>query len=392
MVKNFSNKVKLIVVLVVVLMVGSYFVTYNILYNKHQALSRQISENTVMLNKYRDIGKDVANFKSLEKELNFELVKFTEAFPPVLYQEEVIAMFDKLTEEGKLANLNRAFDFKDIEPFGGKEAAQAGGKDQQQSGGGDTNLVTMNVSTSFITNYSNLRSMLKTILENRPKVVANTLKVAIKLDDKEKSISTTDPKLEVKLGLDFLGYKDTVAYENLFKFEGDEGKDNIFSLFDGISLISLNQNRSSSDIIYDGTNNDFYVVMSPFKFEIPSIMAGKSKSGIKTVFQDINGIGNVEFRVERRNNGRYYYKYKAGNYTYPLDYSKMEEFKPVDGEKIVILVRGNHIDETPNNIGANLRIYNNADIPVHVVLTKLGSNYDRVKIEAKQGKVETIFN
>jgi hypothetical protein len=387
---NKQNKAKILVIVMITIvsLAGFYMYSYKQLYQKHIELKGTIATTEQQLIQYQNIQKQVVNYQSDIKELNYEDKLFRDKFPSDIFQEDAILLTNRIIDTyGKVFDIKSGITFSEVGAYS-KEV---------------TNLIKMKVELGSFTfkNYSAFKEFMNKITQFEPKIAIEPKITIEPLKKSDVKSITADPEIEVNLEWSFLGYKDNTKHENLFKYGDIEGNPNIFAAFKGMAPVNpVKENNNDKvgsilSLVKDNkgfySNYDFYVVLSPTNADIPSIVVGKSGDGTKSAFQDINGIGDVELKVERRADGKYYFKYKTGKYNYPFDYSKMEEFTPSQNGKIVLLVRGNEIKDSSDNVGAKINVYNSTDVTVDVVLTGNSQDHDKIKVVSKQGKVETFL-
>ena len=135
---------------------------------------------------------------------------------------------------------------------------------------------------------------------------------------------------------------------------------------------------------------DFSMSVRSVSSDLPSIMIGTyNDKAMKTyVYNDLNGVDSAEIYFTEVN-GKFYYKYKLGSSSYPVQYSgNGVEFTPANGDIRLAIFSNKRISVTDNS-GVDMRVINNTTKVVNVYLTNDDSSRPRVSIKAEGNAVNT---
>ena len=127
-------------------------------------------------------------------------------------------------------------------------------------------------------------------------------------------------------------------------------------------------------------------MLNPIFSDNATVIIGKGNNPIRTtyVYDDKNGITDIEIEFYQEGD-KYYYRYKAGDESYPENYSKGEEFDP--GKVLEINVSSKDRVSDDDLSGANATIINNTDMPVNIVYYHEDSKNPRLNISKMEGDV-----
>ena len=135
---------------------------------------------------------------------------------------------------------------------------------------------------------------------------------------------------------------------------------------------------------------DFSMSVRSVSSDLPSIMIGTyNDKTMKTyVYNDLNGVDSAEIYLTEVN-GKFYYKYKLGSSSYPVQYNgNGVEFTPANGDIRLAIFSNKRISVTDNS-GVDIRVINNTTKVANVYLTNDDSTRPRVSIKAEGNAVNT---
>lgn len=139
---------------------------------------------------------------------------------------------------------------------------------------------------------------------------------------------------------------------------------------------------------YSGSGFDFYLSVVPETSDLPTIMIGvtEDKDRKTYIYEDSNSIENIEFSFKEES-GKYYYKYKTKNSSYPAQ-NAWEEFKPV-GSDINIKVYSNSRNSKTDSSGANISVTNTSNLKVRFEIEDDDTSNPRVYFKDPKSVVVT---
>lgn len=231
----------------------------------------------------------------------------------------------------------------------------------------------VSISMGYQGTYDELNAFIKAVEDFSGKIIINNL-----------TISASETKVTGNMTLDFYFipkinatgeympwiYNAKYGKDNPFKAAGDTGSDN------GISNLTVEKKY------------DFRMMARPTSSDLPTMILGKvgDTSRATYLYADNAEIENIEIYFTEVK-GKYYYKYKNNNSTYPAKFDgNGVEFKPGEEEiniDIVSIVRNSEEDVN----GVNLKVYNDTSKKVYVKLEKDDKTRPRVIISGEKGSV-----
>jgi type IV pilus assembly protein PilO len=222
----------------------------------------------------------------------------------------------------------------------------------------------MELSLSYSGNFSSLMSLIKNIESFSKKIIIKNINIGSGQDDMVSGTMILDFYAIPKLSSDDENYL-------TWTLNGNYGKDNPF----------YSTAITSSAPASAATDFDFLMSVRPISSDLPTIMLGKAKDSSKStyIYDDNPGVENVEVYLTKQDN-KYYFKYKAGNNSYPAQYSSAgTEFAP-SGDSINFKIYSVKRNSTSDMSGANIKIINKTDKAVNIVID--GDDDERPRINA----------
>lgn len=403
----------LLSVLGIMLLIGGYYKF--VFAPQREKLNSLIQQKEEYDKKLQDINRQIALKSKIEtdtKVLNSKLQDMTLRLFPAIKQENFIVIIDKLLNEANLRGISLSFSdikavpvesVKDeekndktsslkniVDEYNGVPVKKEDNKkiDNNSNNKKDDkdkpSAENISLNISFKGPYKNLMQFIKSIEVYNKNIVVSNLQI---------SQGGTEG-VTGSMQLEFYAIpKISDEDKDFFKWEikNAYGKENPF---DG----AVEANVISSIIEDIGKNikkqsYDFVMSVRPVASDLPTIMLGRANDNSKRtyVYADSPKIDNVEIYFTKKDN-KYYYKYKTSRDKYPMEYDKVGEEFVLTGDSINFKIYSERrIGETDLS-GANVKIYNNTDKTVNIVVDTDDTNKPRVVITGQGGSVQVTRN
>ena len=259
----------------------------------------------------------------------------------------------------------------------------------------------MTVSLSFTGNYDAVKKFIEYVNDNSRRIVISDLSIG-----SGGAGETVSGSMNIEFyAIPKLGEVDKEYFEWLI--ENNYGKDYPFSIgtesSSNSSSNSSNTNTSGNSTANNNTsensssntkiNYDFIMSSKPVSSDLPSSMLGKAndKDNDSYLYYDNKGVEDVEI-VLTESEGKYYYKYKLAEKTYPSNYSgKGEEFT-TDNEKISIKILSTVRLDEDDKTGLNVKIVNLTNKEVDVYIENDDVDRPRINLTVEGKKVNINNN
>lgn len=240
------------------------------------------------------------------------------------------------------------------------------------------NLTQMTVSLSLNGTYENIMKFIKSIEDNPNHINIINFNLS----------AQTAGNVSANMNIQLVAIPKIDASKEEFTTADDKyGKGNPFSGTSAVGSGTIENELENSKV-----KNDFLMTVRSINSDLPTIVLGKSEDKNKTSYlsNDENDVINVEMYVTEKD-GKYYYKYKVGDKTYPVNFSgNGEEFKP-NSNDINFEIFSEKRENKDDKSGVNIKIVNNSDKNVNLVVDKDDIDNPRVNITT-EGKVKVIKN
>ncbi len=257
-------------------------------------------------------------------------------------------------------------------------------KSEEKSAEGGYTLEHMSVTMNIQGTYESITRLLNKIEYFDKKILISSLNL-VAAENTLAGIIVLDfyavPKLKI-LNDSYL------EWESLF----EKGKDNPFIAFEGyVAAVNTPSTDASGQENATGAVqpvSDFLLVARPFSSDLPTVILGdaKDKSNKSYIYADSPNHVDIEVQVIK-SEGKYFYRYKTNNSSYPTNYEEASEFKPAGGAiEFKILSYKRNAKEDVN--GVNLTIINNTDLAVNVYIENDDTARPRVNIAKLQGNIK----
>jgi len=428
------EKVLLSVLLVVSIIASFYVFVYEPSMNKISALeieaseARQKEENTK-----RDIDSIEEKRAQYEK-LDDDVYRGTQRIFPVIHQEKILAIINKLLldadikalsitftelEVGGIEKKERSKDLPKlpldelVDRFKGKTAEKGENTDsntenedgEQQSqekkedSGNNSSKGTTQKMTATISikgTYEKIIQLLKQIESYEKEIIVKSLSIN----------SEGKPELSGNIVLDFYAIPKIHDQDEKYlkwEYSSPYSTDNPFSVFQGysssvgtnVSKVGTKSNREQ--LVNKAVQMaeqmkfiefDFSMVLSPMSADVPSVILGRSNdiSGKSLLWAKNSEYEDVEIQMIQKDN-KYYYKYRLEESCVPENYSEdMIEFQPKDKTVNMYVVSSPRNQENDYN-GAYLSVINHTDLTFNIYVNHEDKVNPRLKIGRREGKV-----
>lgn len=240
----------------------------------------------------------------------------------------------------------------------------------------NNSYTSMKATLSIKGSYDNVYSLISNIENYSRKIYISSL-----------SISGISNEVSGTVNLEFLSVPkfadmDTDYYK--WNYNNPYGKKNPFSAGDGKTVSSSIEEASKpkEDV------KDFSMSVRSVNSDLPAIMLGKYNDTERKsyLYADNNKVENIELSFIEQD-GKYYYKYKTDQSSYPQQYNGNGiEFKPSSGN-ISIAVFSNKRTSDTDKVGVTLRVINKTSKAIDVIVTNDDSSKPRVTLNGEGNAV-----
>lgn len=410
-----SEKI-LMIILLTLLVVGGYYKFIHV--KENQKIESLRVEEKGYDDKLQDIKLKISLSNKREKDikiLNSKIQDKTSNIYPVIQQQRLIIELDDLLNKSKVEG-NFTFSVATTADAGNKttnNAATSTSNDKikasplqtivdqynslvsSQSNNVNKTTVSSNeknikgstqyaqVALAFKGSYDNIMVLIKNIESHSKKIVISNLAL---------NGSNTD-ELSGTANLEFYSMPKFAGVDlDYFKwnYNNPYGKKNPFA---GASA----ENNAVSTTIEEASKtiknvNDFAMSVRSVSSDLPAIMLGSynDKERKTYVYGDANSTEAAEI-VFVEAGGKFYFKYKVGNNSYPQQYSGNGiEFTPANKDISTIIFSNKRISDT-DNAGVNISVINKTSRVVNMYVSNDDSSKPRVSVKG-EGSAVNIKN
>lgn len=404
----------LLLILVTMLLIGGY---YKFIFAPQREKINNLTQQKEEYNKkLQDINDGISLKRKIEtdiKVVNAKLKDMTLRLFPSINQENFIVTIDKLLSEANLRGITLSFsdikavpveqvqsEEKDdktsslkniVDEYNGVPAKKQDNKkvDNNSSNSKDDkdkpSAENISLNINFKGPYKNLIQFIKNIEGYSKNIVVSNLQI---------SQGGTEG-VAGSMQLEFYAIpKISDEDKDFFKwdFNNAYGKDNPF---DGAVESSI-----VSSIIEDIGKNikkqsyDFVMSVRPINSELPTIILGKSGDTTRStyIYADNQSVETVDIYFTKKND-KYYYKYKTSKEKYPAQYDgDGVEFIPEEQGNIDFKIYSNKRINFSDISGAKIKLHNNTDGTVNVIIESDDTNNPRVSISGEGGNIQITRN
>lgn len=255
-------------------------------------------------------------------------------------------------------------------------------KKEEVKGRNNNAYTSMKATLNFKGSYDNVYSLIKNIEDYGRKIYISSL-----------SISGISNEVSGTMSLEFLSVPkfadmDTDYYK--WDFNNPYGKQNPFATGDSKIVGSNSKTNTTIEEASKPQENvkDFSMSVRSINSDLPAIMIGKYNDTERKsyIYADDNKVEDVEMSFIEQD-GKYYYKYKTNQSSYPKQYNGNGiEFKPSNGN-ISITVFSNKRTSDADQVGVNLRVINKTSKSIDVIVSNDDSSKPRVTLNGEGNAV-----
>lgn len=384
--KNMSDRTKLLLVILLfmIFVFSAFFYIYKPVTEQISKVKAEISDLTNKVQNGEQKAAFVEEFNNKYKSVYITKEKDMDEILPSKIGEEESVILTRFLFQGIGADFNSIGFAKEVK-LNGVDA-------------NNENLGAFGIKLNLSTNYDELKKLMTKINRAKPKVILSNMNISQSAQPKDNTRN-----LDVIMSLAFLTYKsdsnrlNQVSNEFKYKLQGAIIKPNLFQIFTGAPtkismqnpsiLVNTNQSTQQNNSTVIVPQNDFYAIISPIKYDVPSLTAGLSDNGAKGVFDNKDGVANLNYIFEGKS-GTYSFSCSTDKTRYPAS-GGTEKFTLKTPNKIVLKVTANGIDPLKDNVGAKINITNKTDIPVEVIMQDVRGN-SKITLNKVQGNIVQI--
>ena len=404
-----KNEERLLIIFVLLLLsLGYYFFVFEKQKNRSEELKVQAAEEK---RKYNEAMTKIASLERKEgqlKVLNSNISIVTDKYYRELVEENIIVQLNKFIEDTKFNGKVLTFNPIDVvemeypmDTVKNPDSMLKKFADSYKSGKALDLSLKNNTTSDTNTSSDNSELPKKSTDIKMKKTVATVEQMKFVVEFNDASVDST---------LDFLKAVEDNGKKIVIRNIDIKGSSlNVISgtinleIYVMPSLESkkeenlVNDNNSSVDVAFNTSSvieekkesNDFIMMLKSYKSVFPTVVIGKADDNGSNSY--LSSINNKEENVEiilTKESGKYYYKYKLGNSTYPTNYNGNGlEFTPSGDDinfKIVSSIRNGNDDKG----GAKIKIVNKTDKTVKVKVEDDDKSNSRVDIDSEGGSVD----
>ncbi len=147
---------------------------------------------------------------------------------------------------------------------------------------------------------------------------------------------------------------------------------------------------TSLDELYDSTGvSSIDIQLHPVTSDYPSVMIGLHGATGTKIYGENSGFENTSIWLVQSESGEYFCSYSTESIRYPLENGWTEIEPEVIGEFVIKVYSTERISHADRS-GVKLNVFNETDLPAHILIYNDDEVYPRVKTGAVKGK--TLIN
>lgn len=381
-------------------------VYYQFIYtNQVKKVEKLTTERNEIEYNYNEVMKTINNIEKRKEEikiLNAKVLDKSNIFYPELIQEKIILELDSLLS-GSLLKGSLNFSNISIQPIEILKSEQVikgessfkplvdayeNNKPKNENiNNSSTNAVDkseldvdkdsieatqetvqqLQVTLNFNGTYEALKTFIKRVERNGSKIVINNLTVG----------QNTLIDVSGSMVLEFYAVPKIVEnYDDYLEWtlKNIYGKDTPFSISPAKEGTVSSQDNSS----------DFVMMVKSLSSDLPTITLGRKKDETREsyIYSDSSSVQDVEVLLTEKD-GKYYYKYRVGNSKHPSEYTSLGEVFNPNSENILIEITSEARINDKDATGAKVKILNDTNKLVDVVIKSDDKDKPRVSIIAE---------
>ncbi|KLE17180.1 hypothetical protein [Clostridium sp. C8] len=406
---NISKREKYLIGILLAVLIC--FVYYQFIYVKQvEKLNNKRAEKNQVEQRYNEVMDAIANLDSKEENLKIlkaNVLDKSKRLYPTIMQEKIIIEIDKLlTDSGLKGNIAFSpIEVASVEKMVSPEIQKAesslkalvdeynggastsdnsnsnnevtanSGEQQSQSSTSENNATSeqLKVAINFSGNYEVLKSFIASVQNYERKVVITNISISSKSQDELSGIMNLEFHAVPKLSDEDMEYL-------IWTLNNVYGKEVLFSsgAASGAYASTIEEQSTEKDV------NDFVMMLRSSTSELPTVTIGKAKDDSREsyIYCDNDKTEEVEVAFDEID-GKTYYKYKTSTSYYPKDNSSQGKEFTSKSKDIVLEILSESRVGTSDNSGIKLKIINNTDKNVEIIVKDDDTSNPRVTVTSE---------
>lgn len=398
---NISKREKYLIGILLAVLIC--FVYYQFIYvNQVEKLNNKRAEKNQVEQRYNEVMAAIANLDSKEESLKIlkaTVLDKSKRLYPTIMQEKIIIELDKLlTESGLKGNIAFSpIEVASVEKMVSPEVqktesslkalvdeyngstsneATANGVEQQSQSNTSENGATseqLKVAINFSGNYEALKTFIASVQNYERKVVITNISISSKSQEELTGVMNLEFHAVPKLSDEDMEYL-------IWTLNNVYGKEVLFSsgAASGAYASTIEEQSNEKDV------NDFVMMLRSSTSELPTVTIGKAKDDSREsyIYSDNDKIEEVEVTFDEVG-GKIYYKYRTSSSYYPKDNSSQGKEFTSKSKDIVFEILSEKRSGTSDNSGIKLKIINNTDKNVEIIVKDDDTSNPRVTVTSE---------
>lgn len=398
---NISKREKYLIGILLAVLIC--FVYYQFIYvNQVEKLNNKRAEKNQVEQRYNEVMAAIANLDSKEESLKIlkaTVLDKSKRLYPTIMQEKIIIELDKLlTDSGLKGNIAFSpIEVASVEKMVSPEVqktesslkalvdeyngstsneATANGVEQQSQSNTSENGATseqLKVAINFSGNYEALKTFIASVQNYERKVVITNISISSKSQEELTGVMNLEFHAVPKLSDEDMEYL-------IWTLNNVYGKEVLFSsgAASGAYASTIEEQSNEKDV------NDFVMMLRSSTSELPTVTIGKAKDDSREsyIYSDKDKIEEVEIAFDEID-GKIYYKYKTSSSYYPKDNSSQGKEFTSKSKDIVFEILSEKRSGTSDNSGIKLKIINNTDKNVEIIVKDDDTSNPRVTVTSE---------
>lgn len=398
---NISKREKYLIGILLAVLIC--FVYYQFIYvNQVEKLNNKRAEKNQVEQRYNEVMAAIANLDSKEESLKIlkaTVLDKSKRLYPTIMQEKIIIELDKLlTDSGLKGNI--AFSPIEVaavekimspevqktesslkalvDEYNGStsnEATSNGDKQQSHSDVSENGATSeqLKVAINFSGKYEVLKSFIASVQNYERKVVITNISISSKSQEELTGVMNLEFHAVPKLSDEDMEYL-------IWTLNNVYGKEVLFSngAASGAYASTIEEQSNEKDV------NDFVMMIRSSTSELPTVTIGKAKDDSREsyIYSDNDKIEEVEIAFDEVG-GKIYYKYRTSSSYYPKDNSSQGKEFTSKSKDIVFEILSEKRSGTSDNSGIKLKIINNTDKNVEIIVKDDDTSNPRVTVTSE---------
>jgi len=398
---NISKREKYLIGILLAVLIC--FVYYQFIYvNQVEKLNNKRAEKNQVEQRYNEVMAAIANLDSKEESLKIlkatVLDKSKRLYPTIMQEKIIIELDNLLTDSGLKGNIAFSpIEVASVEKMVSPEVqktesslkalvdeyngstsneATANGVEQQSQSNTSENGATseqLKVAINFSGNYEALKTFIASVQNYERKVVITNISISSKSQEELTGVMNLEFHAVPKLSDEDMEYL-------IWTLNNVYGKEVLFSsgAASGAYASTIEEQSNEKDV------NDFVMMLRSSTSELPTVTIGKAKDDSREsyIYSDKDKIEEVEIAFDEID-GKIYYKYKTSSSYYPKDNSSQGKEFTSKSKDIVFEILSEKRSGTSDNSGIKLKIINNTDKNVEIIVKDDDTSNPRVTVTSE---------